>query len=327
MDIFFYEAFDEEERALRRHLPDGVEAGFTWKTVQEHLEGETVDGPPPAPLISVRTQSEIPTDWATELEGIISRSTGYDHVQRYRAVSGVAVPAGYLPHYCARAVAEQALLLWMALLRRLPRQSDAFFTFTRDALTGRETEGRTLAVYGVGAIGSEVVRIGRGLGMTVLGVDIDPRHEGVDYVEPVDAMQRADVIVCAMNLTPDNVAYFDRALLEHAKQGAVFVNVSRGELSPPGPLAEAVTQGRLGGVALDVFDHESELGVALRDGRPSDDPVVTALLELSKRPEVICTPHNAFNTEEAVERKSADSAAQLAHFRAEGAFKWPVPAA
>jgi D-lactate dehydrogenase len=67
------------------------------------------------------------------------------------------------------------------------------------------------------------------------------------------------------------------------------------------------------------------LAVALRAGRGQASPAVAAVLELSRRDDVVCTPHNAFNTRESVERKSAQSIEQLEHLRRTGRFLWPVP--
>ena len=160
MDIFFYEAFDEEQHYLRQHAPADLKIGYTWKTIQE-------DGAehPPAPIISIRTQSLLPPAWANKLTAILTRSTGFDHLQSYLTKTQANIAGGYLPLYCNRAVAEQALLLWLALMRKLRQQTAAFKTFHRDGLTGRECEKKTLLVVGVGQIGSIVYRIGQGLDM------------------------------------------------------------------------------------------------------------------------------------------------------------------
>ena len=100
---------------------------------------------------------------------------------------------GYLPRYCNRAVAEQVLLMWLALLRRLPRQVQQFHRFERDGLTGAESQGKTLAVVGVGNIGAEVVKIGKAMDMEVLGVDIVERHDFVHYVEIDEALSRIEM--------------------------------------------------------------------------------------------------------------------------------------
>lgn len=320
LDVFFYEAFAEEEQALRSLLPPDLRAGFVPSTIQEHG-----DHRPPAPIISIRTQSEIPLEWASQLQAILGRTTGYDHLKAYRDRTGSKVPCGHLPKYCSRAVAEQAMLLWMSLLRRLPAQTEHFRSFDRDGLTGFECEGKNLLVVGVGNIGSEIVRIGAGLGMNVLGVDVVRRHTSVNYVPIEEGLPNAQVIVCSMNLTSSNARYFNRERFRMFRKGALFVNVARGEMSPAADVLQALDEGILSGAGLDVYDHESVLAVSLRAGKPTDDPAVRAVLELAKRPNVILTPHNAFNTHESVERKSRQTMEQIAHFREHGAFLWQAP--
>src|SRR5262249_29682956 len=107
LEVHFYEAFAEEEQSLRNHLPGNVRAEFTSNTIQE-----SGDARPPARLISIRTQSIVPNKWAGKLSGILARATGYDGLLRYRDATKSPAELGYLPLYCARAVAEQAALLW-----------------------------------------------------------------------------------------------------------------------------------------------------------------------------------------------------------------------
>ncbi len=362
-DVFFYEAFEEEADLLGQYLPTDLHAGFTWKTIQETGQVE-----PPAPMISTRTQSVLPPAWAPKLQAILSRSTGYDHLVHYRETTGISLPCGYLPRYCHRAVAEQAMLLWTALLRRLPRQIEQFRRFERDGLTGAECKGKTLIVVGVGNVGSEVVRIGQGLEMRVIGVDLEPKEDSVPY-EPIEkALPHADVIACCMNLTPENVGYFSRERLLAAPRGVVFVNVARGQMAPSRVLLPLLREGHLGGVGLDVFDEESALAVQLRgevqgqaiaeideadpdetgtdeagpgeavpdetrpdETRPDETgsgevaAEVRATLELARTAGAILTPHNAFNSAEAVDRKAQQSIEQIEAFRGDGAFLWPVP--
>ncbi len=321
-DVCFFEAFEEEATELKRFLPPRYDARFTAATIQEDGATEA-----PAPIISIRTQSLIPESWLLSLDAILTRSTGYDHLLWVRQASKRPIQLGHLPVYCARAVAEQAMILWMALLRRLPAQQEAFKRFHRDGLTGREAGGRKLAVIGVGRIGIEVVRLGQVLGMQVVGVDLEPRHAGVDYTCPEEALTGADVVVTAMNLTAENRGYFTRDLLARTARGAVFINVSRGELSPADGLLELLKERHLGGVGLDVYDEEKTLAVALREDRPPDGQGgnLPAIVEMMDRDDVILTPHNAFNTREAVERKSSQSVEQLEHLQTTGRFLWSVP--
>jgi len=247
-------------------------------------------------------------------------------VAAYRAGVTADLQIGYLPLYCNRAVAEHAMLLWMALLRRLPRQLRQFGSFHRDGLTGVECRGRTLLVVGVGNIGHEVADLGRALGMRVLGVDPVRRWDDVSYVSYDEGAPLAEVLVAAMNLTPASRGFFDRPRLAQLRAGAVFVNIARGELADAAALLEDLRRGHLSGVGLDVYGQEPELAVALRAGhREATTAAVEAVLALAQRDDVVCTPHNAFNTHESVERKSAQSLEQLEHLRRTGRFLWPVP--
>ncbi len=320
MDVYFYEAFEEEQEALRESLPISIKAGFVKSTVQE-----SGDFQPPARLISIRTQSRIPSEWKDSIDGVLSRSTGYDHLKSFLIASSNKVACGYLPLYCNRAVAEQAMLMWMALLRKLPTQIENFLSFKRDGLTGRECIGKTLLIVGVGNIGYEVVKIGIGLGMEVFGVDIVKKHSSVKYVSIEQGIGRADVIVCAMNLTEENRGYFDYDLLSRARPEAIFINVARGEMSPPTDLYRLLSERRIGGVGLDVYQDESRLAVSLRQKTKIVDDETRATLKLLEFPNVILTPHNAFNTREAVKRKSEHTVRQIAYFFENGSFLWPVP--
>ncbi len=320
-DVFFYEAFAEERTLLQKFLPDTIRAGFAPETIQEagHVQ-------PVAQVISLRTQSKIPENWAGQLQAILSRSTGYNHLLDYKERTGFQGQMGYLPLYCNRAVAEQAMLLWMTLLRKLPLQFKQFNTFSRDGLTGTECAGKTLLVVGVGNIGYQVVRIGRGLDMTVLGVDIVQKFDDVTYVDVEHGLAQADIVVAAMNLTKQNRGYFHYDLLKKAKPGVIFINIARGELSPLQDLYWLVKEKQIGGLALDVFENESKLAIAFRSGDIDEsDSYFKMIRELQALPNVIFTPHNAFNTEESVVRKARHSVQQLEHLFKEGHFLWTIP--
>ena len=324
LDAFFYEAFAEEaDRLLHYAAAAGLRVGHTPLTIQE--SGHTS---PPAPIISLRTQSILPPAWAPDLGGILSRSTGYDHLLAYRETVGnmACPPLGYLPLYCVRAVAEQAMLLWTSLLRRLPQQLLQFDSFGRDHLSGQENPGKVMALFGIGNIGYEIWRIATGLGLLVHGVDPVRRHADVAYTSPEQALSEANIIVCSMNLTAQNRGYFTPSLLSQTKKKPILVNIARGEFTPATVLEAALKDGFLSGVALDVYNEESTLAPALRTGNFSAlTPDNQALLRLHKRTDVMLTPHNSFNTLEAVERKSEQSIRTLLHHQKTSQFLWPTP--
>lgn len=319
-NIFFFEAFEEERKALISFGAEDLKADFSWKTIQEADFSQ-----PPAPIISVRTQSAIPVEWAPKLKAILTRSTGFDHLTRYRIAANCPnLPCGYLPLYCNRTVAEQALTLWMALARKLPTQIKQFKTFHRDGLTGTEIKHKNLLVIGVGRIGTEIVKIGRGLGMEVQGIDPIRRLDDLEYVSYEEGAPWADIIAVSMSLNPENHGYFTRERLSLVKPGALLVNVARGEFTPLENIVFAMKAGFLGGVGLDVYDSETALGPQLRShsthSRPDDSP----LAYLLNADNAILTPHNAFNTHEAVLRKSQQSVQQTRHFLDTGTFIWNI---
>jgi len=318
-DAFFYEAFEEEEEYLRKYLPAGVNAGFSWRTIQEAKDENC-----PTKIISIRTQSILPQVWKDDLDVIISRSTGFDHLVEYREVTKAPIQMGYLPLYCNRAVAEQAMLLWTALMRKLSQQIRQFKKFDRDGLTGWELRDKNVVVYGVGNIGYEVVKIARGLEMNVFGVDIVERHKDVDYVSPEEGAHCADIIVSAMNLTNENNNYFNLQFFKQVKSHLVFVNISRGEISPSSEVLSALQNRLIAAAALDVFDHEMNLSVGLRSGLITSDKQVQAIQAMFKMENVILTPHNAFNTQESVERKCRQTMEQLSYYLENKKLKWPV---
>ncbi|MDI6846451.1 MAG: NAD(P)-dependent oxidoreductase [Candidatus Saccharicenans sp.] len=319
MDVYFYEAFEEEARLIKKLIGNRLEFGLTDRTIQESGHSE-----PPARLISVRTQSVIPVAWQDRLDGVLSRTTGFDNLKTYRRLITRPVALGYLEEYATRAVAEQAILLLLALLRKLPAQMKQFKNFNRDGLTGLEAKGRKLLVVGVGRIGGEIVRIASGLGIEVRGVDIVRRHDFVHYVDRDEGLKWAEAIICAMNLTPENYHYFNYDLLKKARPGVIFINIARGEHAPLADMLRLLREGHLGGLALDVFENEPEVGTALRSGRLEGSAQARIVAELLGFPNVIFTPHNAFNTAEALERKVSFSLEEIFYFLQNRTFRHSV---
>lgn len=310
--VIFYEVFDEERVALEAVLSSEVAAVFIKDTIQEAGYTEL-----PASIISIRTQSIIPNEWAEKVTGILTRSAGIEHVIAYLKRNNISIACGYLPSYCAYAVAEQAIIVVMALWRKLPLQIKNMEMFDRDGLTGRESREKNLLIIGVGKIGKECIKIGQALGMNVKGVDIDPREEDVEYVGFNEGIKWADAIVSAVPLTKKTQGMFDCSVFQLAKKECIFVNVSRGEVSPLAEIKRALECGALAGAGIDVYDNEASFAAGLRADSEGKESIS---LKQLKKYNVILTPHNAFNTHEAVERKAKQSADSIKYFLKTGRF-------
>jgi D-lactate dehydrogenase len=278
-----------------------------------------LDRVPPAKLISIRTQSIVPANWSSDLKGILSRSEGFDHLVRYRRETRTRARLGHLSGYCSRSVAEQAVMLMLALMRKLPRQLSQLAVFDRNGLTGREVRGKNALVVGVGRIGREIVTMARGLGMAVRGTDIVKRERGVPYVPLAKGIGWADVVFIALPLTTRTEALLNYSLLSRSKRRPFVINVGRGEALPSEDLIRLLEEDRLSGAALDVFSDESVLAESLR-AQADDGPGVRGLRRLMAFENVICTPHNAFNTAEALEQKCRQTIDAVKMFLAKGKF-------
>ena len=147
-------------------------------------------------------------------------------------------------------------------------------------------------MIGVGSIGKAIARRFSALGMRVLGYDvypIDPAFCGETGLEAVDLttmFQQADCIVLACNLTPQNYHLLNAEAFAQMQDGVWVVNVARGALIDEGALINALTTGKVGAAALDVFETEP---------LPTINPLVQC-------EQVICGSHNSSNTREAVLR-------------------------
>ncbi len=159
---------------------------------------------------------------------------------------------------------------------------------------GRELKGSTLGVIGYGAIGREVVRLGKAFGMTVLVCD--PYAKDIQSTGMEELIRQSDYLVPLAVATPETENLIGEKQFASMKEGAIFINASRGNLVDEAALVRALDSGRLGGCALDV-------------GRAPDQMPTPAI---AARAEVIATPHVAGLTTPAIEHQSMETVAQAA---------------
>jgi len=196
------------------------------------------------------------------------------------------IPVCNLPGTNSRAVAEMALLLMLATLRRLP-QFDAALragTWSADPVVQDrlgELGGRTVGLVGYGAVPRVLAPMLAALGCRVLYTDQTPMPDAVgEYFSLGALLAESEIISLHVPLTPDTERMIDAAAFARMRPGAVLINTARGGLVDQVALAEALATGRLGAAGLDVFDHE---------------PVDPAE-KLLRLPNVVVTPHVAWLT-------------------------------
>lgn len=196
-------------------------------------------------------------------------------------------------------IAEHVFAMLLALARGLPQavaaQADARWSGD-DEVERFELEGRRMVLLGLGEIGARVARIAGAFGMLVTAVRHHPDEGGAPGVARVvgtdallDVLPSADVLVVTVPLTDDTRGMVGAGAIAALPRHAVVVNVGRGEVVDQDALASALAAGRLGGAALDVFQHEP---------LPADSP----LWGLDR---VVLTPHTAGDTPHYADRALA----------------------
>ncbi|MBP9855356.1 MAG: hydroxyacid dehydrogenase [Candidatus Omnitrophica bacterium] len=317
-DIIFYEAFQEEQNLLKTFLPSSLKAAFYSDTIQKVNEQA-----PAGKIICIRTQSIIPKGWHDKIDAVLTRSQGYDHLLRMFKNIENPPKLGYLGPYCSRAVAEHAILSMLVLVRKLKSQMNGFSTFNREGLTGLELSGRKVLVAGVGEIGAHIVDLAKSLNMDVKAVDIEPQKEDTEYIDLKEGIHWAEIVFCALPLTDDTAGYFSYKLFKLSKKKPYFINISRGEISPFEDLVKLLDEKILSGVGLDVYQDESTVAEELRKGTTHSD-YAKKLIDFSRRDDVVCTPHNAFNTREALKEKANVTIQSLLAYLKTGQFPYSV---
>ena len=249
---------------------------------------------------------------------IATRSTGFNQIDlKAAAAHGVAVVrvTTYSPH----SVAEFAVGLILTLNRKIHRAYNRTRdgNFELDGLMGFDLHGKCIGVIGTGAIGRVFARIMAGFGCEVLGHDTVPHPEfqqlGGRYVPPTEISKRADVISLHVPLTPETRHIVNARTLAALKPGALLINTSRGGLVDTEAVIEALKSGRLGGLAIDVYEQEADLFFQDLSSEIITDDVIQRLVSF---PNVIVTGHQAFFTREAVSTICATTLESIGDFEA-----------
>jgi D-3-phosphoglycerate dehydrogenase / 2-oxoglutarate reductase len=192
---------------------------------------------------------------------------------------GLAV--AYTPANDSDEMAEHAIALMLAVMRRIPEMDRAMRAGQWRGDQILSPRGRTIGIVGLGAIGSRAARLAKAIGMNVLtwthGPDAGRAAAlGATAVPLEELLARADVVSLHIRSGPDTIGLLNSDRFALMKRGAYLINTARGDLVDREALLEALTSGRLAGAGFDVF-HKEPL--------PADDPLL-------KVPNVVCTPHN-----------------------------------
>ena len=291
-----------------RVLVTGRMHGFALDDLRSRYDVDAYDGVPPMPRDGLLDRAAaadaivcFPYDRIDEeliaaaprLRAIATFSVGYDHVDVAAAHRrGIAV--GYTPDVLTDATADLAMALVLDAARRVSEGDRAIRSgrwthiYRADEYVGFELRGATLGVIGLGRIGAQVAKRAEAFGMRIVYCNSGGREArpspragaGWEAAGLDDLLSRSDVVTIHAPLRADTEGMIDLARLRRMKPTAILVNTARGRIVKEGDLARALSDGIIGGAALDVFESEP---------LPASSP-------LASMPNVVLTPHIGSST-------------------------------
>ncbi len=326
MKIAVFETEEWEEQACSRlqpaHSVSCTRDALDATTAADHTDAEIV-----STFVNSTLDAEVLAQF-TRLKLIATRSTGYDHIDlAWCAAHGIVV--ANVPDYGDSTVAEHAFALLLAVARNLVEavERTRHGNFSQAGLRGFELHGKMLGVIGTGRIGRRAIEIARGFGMAVIGCDIDPDEDaaarlGFRYAGLDEVLAAADVLTLHVPATPQTVAMISDREFGLMKPGGVLINTARGNIVDVPAVVRALSSGRLRAAGFDVLPNEplikDEAEIFRADARAEEQDLraLVANHVLLRFPNVIVTPHNAYNTQSAVRRIIATTVANIEAFAA-----------
>jgi len=311
--IAFLETSDWEREYLKKFprfiaLTDLYEEDLNLENVAKFKDYEIISC-----FINSQLSKEV-LEKLPNLKFIATRSTGFDHLD-LNVCKAKGVLVANVPGYGSHTVAEYTFGLLICLVRKI---YDAYHrvretgNFDLTGLKGRELFNKTLGVIGTGRIGINVIKIANGFGMKVIAYDKYPNNEleqqlDFEYVSFEELLKQADIITLHVPYNTETHHLLNKNNITLIKTGAYVINTSRGGVIETEALYQALKSGQIAGAALDVLEEEGnvkeEQELLVKGKIAESEKLKTILLNhiFIDLDNVIVSPHNAFNTEEALE--------------------------
>lgn len=308
MVITFFEINEIEQKRFKEKLK-GHTLKFFDDTIQSIEPAKYAD----SDIISVFIHSKVNESTVSEcsnLKLVATRSTGTDHLDiKYLESRNVNVKNVAL--YGENTVAEHTFALMLSLSRKIHESyvSTAKGKFTTSGLMGFDLKDKTIGIIGGGRIGLHVARMARSFGMHVRVYDINEDNFLAElinfkYVSLDELFKTSDIISLHVPYNKYTAHIINKDNIAKMKDGVVIINTARGGLINNTDLIAALDSGKVYGAGLDVLEGEEFLFEESLSNSPIENAakVIVESKLLSEKPNVVITPHNAFNSIEAVYR-------------------------
>jgi D-lactate dehydrogenase len=307
--IFEVEAWEEKtfEPLRKEHEVHFVRQALTEKNAGEHSDAD---------IVSVFIYSKLTKDVLEafkNLKLVCTRSTGYDHIDM-KTCRQKDIAVANVPIYGENTVAEHVFALLMTISHNMyesinrTRRGD----FSPQGLQGFDLQGKTLGVVGTGHIGRHVIQIAKGFDMNVLAFDIEPdeefqKHADFEYTDLKTLLSSSDIITLHIPANEKTRHFISEEKFGMMKKGTIFINTARGDVVDTRALIHALSDETIAAAGLDVLAEEptireeAELMRSFFYKKHNLEDLLADHILLRLR-NVYITPHNAFNTREALQR-------------------------
>lgn len=311
MNIVFFETKSSDKKFFEDHFSKNSKVVFTDKSVNSVNLEDLRDTEIAVVFIYSEIKKDI-LDQLPNLKAIVTMSTGFDHIDIEETKKKGIVVAN-IPTYGEHTVAEHTFALILAISRKIidsyKRVKDG--NFSPDGLTGFDLKGKTLGVIGVGNIGKNVVKIANGFGMRVFGYQ---RHPDEDLAEELNfelvdldkLLSESDIISLHIPYNKETHHFINDEKISRMKDGVILINTARGAIIDTRALIFYLNSKKIAACGLDVLEEEPMLREEAELFYSNiDSQELMGILEnhfLLKNPNVLITPHNAFNSAESLQR-------------------------
>ncbi len=309
MKIAFFEIEELEKKFFKDNLKKHKLVFF-----DEPISDKNVDKIKGHDIVCVGLGSEVDCRIIRKfdkLKGIVTMSTGFNHIDLKTAKEN-KISVSNTPNYGEDSVAEHTFALILALAKNIvesvsrTKKGD----FSLKNLRGFDLKNKTIGIVGLGRIGFNVGKIAKGFGMKIIACT---RHRnaalskklGLKYVSFDNLLKNSDIITLHVPLVKETKHMINRKNIGKIKKGAFLINTSRGKIVDSGALILALDKKILAGVGLDVLEGEEDIAEEkeLLTKKISEKKLFDIEKRvLLKHPNVVITPHNAFNTWGSMER-------------------------
>lgn len=309
MKFAFFELEEWEQEYFKKEITNAELVFFDAPLSDETPDINTFD----AVIIFIHSQlNKEFLDKMPNLKMISTMSTGFDHIDLEECKRRNIVVCN-VPTYGETVVAEHTFALLLAIARKLSESIERVRkgNFMPGGLTGFELRGKTIGVVGVGSIGTNVIKIAKGFGMNPVVYKRNPDYKletelGCKFVDLPVLYQQSDIISLHLPYSKETHHYLSDAQFAQMKDGVVIINTARGGLIDTDALLKALESGKVKAAGLDVLEEEplleEEKDLLTKDF--DKDKLLTVLQDhmLVNHPNVVITPHNAFNSTEALRK-------------------------